>query len=372
MRLALRELRRRPGRFVTATVILGLVAVLVMFLGGLLDGLIRGSTGALRAQDADLIVYSDTARSTFARSRIDADTRAAIEAVDGVGETGGIGIVQLGARVPGNGPRDLAATALFGYELAPTGVPEPPATGEVYADEVLRADGVEVGMEILLGAARTPVTVVDFVSDVSYSGQGSLWGGLDTWREVVGANRPDVQLADDAVQAVLVRADDVDDVDVQALADDIDDATGSTSSLTIAEAIEEIPGVSAQRSTFNQIIGVTIAIAAVVVALFFALLTVERLSLYGVLKALGGRSSTLFAGVVLQAVVVTVIASVVAGGLAFLIDAMIPVGSIPLSVTIGRVLGSAGLLLAAALIGCAFSLRRVLSVDPAAAIGTDS
>jgi hemin transport system permease protein len=34
MRLALRELRRRPGRFVTATIILTLVAVLVMFLGG--------------------------------------------------------------------------------------------------------------------------------------------------------------------------------------------------------------------------------------------------------------------------------------------------------------------------------------------------
>ena len=28
-------------------------------------------------------------------------------------------------------------------------------------------------MEILLGAARSPVTVIGFVSDVSYSGQGS-------------------------------------------------------------------------------------------------------------------------------------------------------------------------------------------------------
>ena len=41
MRLALRELRRRPGRFEVATTILTLVAVLLMFLGGLLDGLIR-------------------------------------------------------------------------------------------------------------------------------------------------------------------------------------------------------------------------------------------------------------------------------------------------------------------------------------------
>ena len=289
MKLALRELRRRPGRFVTATVILTLVAVLVMFLGGLLDGLISGATGALRAQQADVIVYSDTARSTFARSRIDADTRAAVEAVPGVARTGGIGIVQLGARVPGNGPRDLAATALFGYELAPSGIPEPPGPGEVYADDVLRADGVEVGMEILLGPARSPVTVIGFVTDVSYSGQGSLWAEPGTWREVMAANRPDVRLPDDSFQALVVQA--ADGVDADQLAAEIDDAVGGrVESLSITEAIDDIPGVRQQRSTFNQIIGVTIAIAAVVVALFFALLTVERLALYGVLKALSCRN----------------------------------------------------------------------------------
>ena len=47
-----------------------------MFLGGLLDGLIRSSTGAIRAQDVDVIVYSDTAQASFPRSRIDAATRA--------------------------------------------------------------------------------------------------------------------------------------------------------------------------------------------------------------------------------------------------------------------------------------------------------
>lgn len=370
MKIALRELVRRPARFVTAALILTLVAVLVMFLGGLLDGLVRGSTGALRAQDADLVVYSDAARSTFARSRIDADTRATIEAVPGVARTGGIGIVQLGARVPGNGPRDLAATALFGYELAPTGVPDPPAPGEVYADDVLKADGIEVGMEILLGAARSPVTVVGFVSDVTYSGQGSLWAEPGTWREVLAANRPDVELPEGTFQALLVQADE--GVDPRQLAGDIDAATGGTESLTISEAIDEIPGVKAQRATFNQIIGVTVVIAGVVVALFFALLTVERLSLYGVLKALGARSRTLFAGVVAQAVAVTAVASMVAGSLAFVIDAIVPPGSIPLDITASRVLTSALLLLTAAVIGCAFSLRRVLRVDPAAAIGTGS
>ena len=147
---------------------------------------------------------------------------------------------------------------------------------------------------------------------------------------------------------------------------------GATEALTITEAVDAIPGVEQQRQTFNQIIGVTIAIGVLVIALFFALLTVERLALYGVLKALGARSRTLFAGLVTQAVVVAAVSSAVAGGLALALDAALPPGSIPLDVTISRVVTSAVLLLGAAIVGCAFSLRRVLRVDPASAIGTAS
>ncbi|MGB3735739.1 MAG: ABC transporter permease [Ilumatobacter sp.] len=367
MNLALKELRRRPGRFSTATVIITLIAVLLMFLGSLLDGLIRSSTGAIRAQDADAIVYSSTAQASFPRSRIEVDVRDQVEALPGVDEVGGIGLVQLGARIPGNGPRDLANIALFGYELAPDGVPVPPSDGQVYADDVLEADGVEVGMTILLGPARTPVEVVGFVSDTSFNGQGGLWASEATWRSTLVENRPDAQLADGVWQALIVRGGGS-DITVQ-----IDAATaGATDSYTVTDAVNAIPGVEEQQGTFNQIIGVTIAVALVVIGLFFALLTVERLSLYGVLKALGAKSLTIFGGLMVQAVVVTLIASTVAGLLVVLLDLVIPPGSIPIAVSAGSILSSTALLLLAAAIGCSFSLRRVLKVDPASAIGTTS
>ena len=141
MKLALTELRRRPSRFATATVILTLIAILLMFLGGLLDGLINSSVGALRVQQADAIVYDSTAQASFVRSRIDPELRGTVEAVPGVTEVGGLGLVQVGARVPGNGPRELASVALFGYEIAPSGVPDPPPDGQAYADDVLKTDG---------------------------------------------------------------------------------------------------------------------------------------------------------------------------------------------------------------------------------------
>jgi putative ABC transport system permease protein len=366
MRLALREMVRRPSRFVTATIILTLIAALLMLLGGLLDGLIRSSTGAIRAQDAQAIVYSDTAQASFLRSRVDPDLRAQIEALEGVDAVGGIGLVQLGARVPGNGPRDLAPVALFGYEIPPVGVPEPPAPGQAYADEVLVADGIEEGMTVEVGPARSPLEIVGFVTDTSFNGQGSLWASPDTWRRVLADNRPDAQLADGVFQGLVVQGE----ADIAAR---IDEATGgATDSYTIDAAIAAIPGVSEQQSTFGQIIGVTIVIALVVIALFFALLTVERTSLYGVLKALGARSRTLFGGVVLQALVVTALASVIGAAILVALDALLPPGSIPLFVTAGRIVTSALLLVVAAVAGCLFSLRRVLKVDPASAIGTTS
>jgi putative ABC transport system permease protein len=367
VKLALRELRRRPGRFTTATIILTLIAVLLMFLGGLLDGLIASSTGAIRAQDVDAIVYSDTAQASFVRSRIEPELRAEVEAIDGVTEVGGIGNVQLGARVPGNGPRDLASVALFGYEIAPEGVPDAPPFGQAWADETIKAEGVEEGMVIEVGPARTPIEIVGFVTDTNFNGQSSLWASPDTWRDALSANRPDAQLGPDVFQALVVRGD-VDDLPTV-----IDDATGGqTDSYTVQGAVDAIPGVEEQQSTFNQIIGVTVFIALVVIGLFFALLTVERTSLYGVLKALGARSSTIFAGLVAQAVVVTAIATFIAGALVVILDLVIPAGSIPLLITPLRIVTSVVLLLVAAVLGCTFSLRRVLRIDPASAIGTTS
>jgi len=366
--LALREMRRRPGRFAIATVILTLIAILLMFLGGLLDGLVASSTGAFRSQQADLLVYSTSSRNSLERSRITPEVRQQVETVPGVARVGGLGSVQLGGRVPGRGPRDLVPTVLFGYELASRGLPAmPPAMGTVYADDSLRASNVTIGTTIHLGPARSAVTVAGFVSDTRYSGQGTLWGSLDTWRQVLNANRPDARVGPGVVQALVVRSGPGGTTGLPAR---IGQATGgAATALTIAQAIDALPGVAQQRSVFNQIIGVTVVIAVVVVALFFALLTVERTALYGVLKAIGSSSRTLFAGVVLQAVIVALIASLIGIVASLVLDALIPPGTIPFVATPVRLAASAVILVVAAVIGCTFSLRRVLRIDPAAAIG---
>ena len=364
MKLAWRELRRRPGRFGVAVVTLTVLAALLMFLAGLLDGLFLGSTGAVRAQRANAFVYQNTSRDSFLRSTVTNAERSRIESVDGVTAVGGLGVTLLGAVIPGE--KELANVAIIGYELAPEAIPAPAAAGSAYADERLKAFGASVGDTVLIGTAQTPITIVGFVSDASYLLQAGLWVDPSTWRAVQNANRPDAPIADDAFQVFVVRSSGVADAE---LVRRIDAATGTTSSLTKADAELSLPGTKEQRSTFNGILATTYLVVVVIVALFFALLTLERTALYGVLKAVGASTRQLFAGVVLQAVVIATVSFLIGGGLIALISAVTR-PELPLQIQPSRVLTTYLILVCCAAVGSALSLRRVAKIDPAQAIGS--
>jgi putative ABC transport system permease protein len=237
-----------------------------------------------------------------------------------------------------------------------------------YADPSLQAEGIAEGTVIRLGPDRTEVTVVGFVDDIRYAGQGSLWGSLDTWRGVLNINRPGESSGEGVVQALVVRGADGTEGD---LTEPIDAATGgSTSTLSIAGAIEALPGVEQQRSVFNQIIrchggdrhrggGAVLRPA-------------HRGAHRPLRRAQGPRRrlpNPLRRRVVLQAVAVTLMASAVGLAASLALSAVIPPGGIPFLVTPSRLASSVAFLLIAAVAGCAFSLRRVLRIDPAAAIG---
>jgi putative ABC transport system permease protein len=239
-----------------------------------------------------------------------------------------------------------------------------PPAGSGYADSRLEDAGVGRGDVLLVGPAATPITVVGFVDDTSYLQQGSIWVSLDTWRTVQNDNRPDAAVGAGIVQALVVRGGGSD------LARAIDDATGgATKSLTRSAAVLALPGVRQQESTFNQIIYSTLVVALAIVALFFSLLTLERTGLYGVLKAIGASSRRLFAGVVVQAVIVALIAFVIGSVVATVAGSLLP-AKVPLDLIPSRFVFTGIALVVASILGSAISLRRVTRIDPAAAIGS--
>ena len=365
MRIALRELRRRPGRFLIASGVLTLLVFLLLFLGGLLDGLYNGSTSALRALDGQLIVLSTDSRDSIIRSTVSTGQRATVTGLPGVKTVRGLGVALVGARVPGES--EAQSVAVFGYEGGVSGVPAPPPAGTAWVDDSV--PGIAAGQTIRLGRSAphssVPVKVRGTVSNRTYLLQGGVWVRPDVWREVLAKNRPDAVLAPGTFQALVVSTSG----DVAAVQREIGSASGGTlKGLTKADAVAAIPGVTTQKSTFQGIISVTLLVAGVVVALFFALLTLERGALYGVLKAIGASSAELVAGLFTQAAVTAIAAYALGGVLAVALAQVLP-ASIPLQLLPGRALIIFVGVLLAALAGSAASLRRVIRIDPATAIG---
>ena len=376
MTMALLELRRRPWRFAPAVTALVLLTVLLLILGGLLDGLYGGFTGALRAQPGQLLSYSADAKVSVIRSRIDAGTTAEVARTPGVDAVGGLAVVLLGATgsdvtgsdATGTGQTTDTSVALFGYQRPPRGIPAPPSkAGQVYADTSLQAYGVRAGQVLLLGPRRYPVTVAGWVSDTNFMLTAGLWGDIETWRAVVASARPDLVLAPGAYQALTVQTDAGADPTTVAAA--IDAATGGiTHTVTRTVAVDALPGISQQRSTFNAIIATTFGVAGLVVALFFVLITLERARLYAVFKAIGASSGQVFGQVALQAVTIAGISFSIGVLLALAVGRLIP-PQVPLDLTVSRAVDVLLGLVVMSTLGSALSLRRVIRIDPATAIG---
>jgi putative ABC transport system permease protein len=361
MRLALAEIRRSRGRFVSITAALSLIVFLVLTLSALADGLYFGGTGAVRTSTATAYAFNADAPGSLIRSRLPEADVARFAAAPGVEQASPLGVLLTGGRAAG----EEVDLAVFGIEPDGAGVPAevvtgrlPGAPGEAAVDRVL--DGVAIGDRVDVGGVSA--TVVGLVADAQYQGQASVWTPLETWRDMRTAVRPETAGEDDVITAVALRT--AEGTDLAALAA----AVPGTAVQSSEETALSIPGIREQRSTLGAIIYATLGVAALVVALFFALLVLEKRELFASLKALGSSTRRLAGTVVTQAVVATAAGLVVGAVASRLLGAAVP-DEVPTLFRTETLLTISAFALVAGVLGALLSLRRIARIDPASALG---
>ena len=366
MNLALAEFRRAKGRFVTITGALSLIVFLVLMLGALGDGLFFGATGAIRSSTAGAYAFSTAAEGSLIRSTLPLSAESELEAENGVEQATAIGaLITTTSSVPEGA--DLVVMG-FRPELDPAGVPGTVLEGQLPSPE--RPDGVAVassladqglgmGASLTVGGVRVPV--VGIVDDAGYQGLPTAWLGLETYDQMRAAVRP--ELAGQAPVASvfgLRLADGVSAEQVQA-----------PSGMSIASAEEtylSIPGIREQRSSLDAIVYASLAVAGLVVALFFALVVLEKRELFAALKALGASTARLGSGVVLQALGATITAVIVGATAAWVVGQELP-SDIPFLFRPQNLVVSGVLTMTAGVVGAVLSLRGISRIDPATALG---
>lgn len=371
MKLASLEMLRNKRRYISIMVTLALINILLLFLVSQLTGLLDGQSGALENQKSNIFVYQKGVEESLFRSNLALSDTAVIENVDGVSSVGPMGIL-FGAA--SRGSTELFDLGVFGYDPTKAGspsevtqgrLPKPGESGTGAIDESAKSDGVEMGDKIVYAGAETPVEVVGFTKNTEFQLQPTLWVDIDTWRQLRDETQPELASNSQNVNAFAVETET--NANPENVASSIDEASSGIEALTTSEAVAAIPGYSEQRQTFVTIIAVTYIAAALVITLFFVLITLEKTYQLGVLKALGANTRQLIGSTAFQGLMLSIAAYILAG--AFVAVAGFFIGSLlPFSITpvpwlavfvLTAIVGSAGALASA---------RRIGQIDPATAV----
>ena len=140
---------------------------------------------------------------------------------------------------------------------------------------------------------------------------------------------------------------------------------------TIDEAIQALPGYSAQQSTLNTQGGFTFFIGVLVIGGFFQIQILQKVAQIGVLKAIGMDNTTIALASTIQIIVITVFGVFIGRMLSFLLSLTFP-PTIPIvfNGTTSAIAIIALLLIGP--IGGLVSIRYAVRIEPLKALGLSS
>ncbi|MDI1466222.1 ABC transporter permease [Catellatospora sp. KI3] len=367
--LAVRELRFARARFALMGAVIALIAVLMVLLSGLSQGLVRDGVSGLQELPVTSFAFSrGVARdAAFTRSVIGLDTVGSWSRQPGVTEAAAFGSALINARSSSGVEIDLA---LFGVEpqsfLAPevaTGSPLGAPDGIVVSSTAADA-GLRVGDTVTVDRLGTRLTVVGVLAGQHTFGHVDVaYLPLAAWQATHAGTGPGEPVPDRARQEITAVAVRGTGVDLAA-----GDAAAGTESMTLPESYGASPGYTAETSTLTLIQVFLYLICALVAGAFFTVWTIQRKHELAVLRALGAPTGYLLRDGLAQALVLLLAAAAVgigAGvGLGSLIGSGVPFALDPQAVAV-----AAALLVGLGLAGAAVAVARIAAVDPATALG---
>lgn len=354
--LALTEIRRRKLQFALLTGVVALISYLVIMVTGLGLGLYERAGTALLGFDGDYLAYSDDANLSVIRSRLTDAEVEAIGTAPGVEASTPIGYVAAAVRYGEETDTAAVVGVLPGSFAEPEVVDGAPlaAAGEILVDRSWASlTGTAVGdtLPIPVGFSTRDFTVVGIVDEGFFFFQPAVYVSLADWQDVNYQGDPSQR---PAASIVLLRGA------------SLDGATGDGwDVVTKQTAFDNIEGVAAQQSTVNALRYMGLLIGAMVIGVFFYVITLQKVSLLGILKAIGASGPFLAMQGLLQVFVVSLAGAALAVGLAILTEAtLLASDAIPIAFTLGTMTSTALAVVVAGMVGAALSARQVLAIDP--------
>ncbi len=356
MFLALNEIMHSKLRYALVAGVMFLIAYLVFFLTGLAYGLAQDNRTAVDKWEADSIVLSKDANSNLGMSMI---TKKIAEEVEG-------GKVAYLAQTPGvvtskdSTEEGKINVSFFGIDKNQFIMPnlvegkafdnDDEAVGDISLKEEY---GLAVGDTVKLSGSDKTFKLTGFTDHAKFNVSPVLYTTINAYQEIRFEKEDTSENA--RINAIVVRGK------ISNLPEDLEQ-------IKISKFINELPGYNAQVLTFGFMIGFLIVIAAIVIGIFIYVLTMQKINIFGVMKAQGITGGFIARSVVAQTFILSFV-GILLGLLGTVGTSLVLPDAVPFQSN-WLFFGVISLLmLVVAVLGTLFSVRTIVKIDPLKAIG---
>ncbi|CXY17342.1 TPA: ABC transporter permease [Staphylococcus aureus] len=349
MFLAWNEIRRNKLKFGLIIGVLTMISYLLFLLSGLANGLINMNKEGIDKWQADAIVLNKDANQTVQQSvfnKKDIENKYKKQAT----------LKQTGEIVSNGHQKDNVL--VFGVEkssfLVPSLIEGHKATkdNEVLADETLKNKGFKIGDTLSLSQSDEKLHIVGFTESAKYNASPVIFTNDATIAKI------NPRLTGDKINAVVVRDTNWKDKKLNQ----------ELEAVSINDFIENLPGYKPQNLTLNFMISFLFVISATVIGIFLYVMTLQKTSLFGILKAQGFTNDYLANVVISQTLILALFGTAFGLLLTGVTGAFLP-DAVPVKFDVLTLLVFAIVLMIVSVLGSLFSILTIRKIDPLKAIG---
>ncbi|MGE8205492.1 ABC transporter permease [Heyndrickxia sp. NPDC080065] len=351
MFLALKELKQSKLRYGLIGTIMILLSFLVLIISGLANGLSHDNASSIIEMKAEKFVLSGDAEGKLLRSQIKKkDVDKVLAQVD---EKDAVPMHIKMSTFEKKGSSKKVDIAIFSSRqhsfIAPKvieGKTSDLKDNEMIADESIKEKGIALGDEIVDPVFNKVFKIVGFTQNQMFSHTPVVFINENVWGSIALPHEKNYSV----------------------IALNTDKKINNAKVVDKKEVLQSIPGYKEEQGTLTMIIAFLLVIAALLIGVFFYVITLQKTQQLGVLKAIGTKNSYLANNLVVQALFLSGVALVIGIGLIFAVQAILP-ASMPFLLTTTMVVQYAGIFIVISLVGTLISLYQVLKVDALEAIG---
>ncbi|GLY09677.1 ABC transporter permease [Pseudobacillus badius] len=339
MNMAWKEIKKNKGRFMILGSIVFLVSFLTFIISGLANGLSQDNAALIKDLPDGSFYMDANADETYNLSKIDPDTQSNL--LNKQAEAAALSI-QMGFL---NDKNDKQQSVAF---VTSTDSPLFPKVkeGEVVLDASMKDTGIKVGDVLTNNQFSGKFTVKGFVDGKKYSHAPVAFINSENYKEMYRTEE---------MQLVFVPGEDK----AQSVA--------GLQAYSKKQFLHTIPSYNAEQMSLNMIVWFLVVISGMLFAIFFYMMNVQKIGLYGILKAIGVKTGTLFKMMWTQMLLITAGALSLSVALSQGFKLLSPDG-MPFSLTLDTTIQLSIVFLVIGFIGATLSGIQIKKVQPLQAI----